>query len=94
MKTESDTKPDSNLPPPQSSRRAPLWAKLVATFFGAGLLHPGPGSWASAATVFLWWLVSGWINPHCDTGLVEISVAGLYTFPSIRYRETSASASA
>jgi phosphatidylglycerophosphatase A len=64
MKTESDTKPDSNLPPPQSSRRAPLWAKLVATFFGAGLLHPGPGSWGSAATVFLWWLLSGWINPH------------------------------
>jgi phosphatidylglycerophosphatase A len=40
-----------------SSPRAPLWAKLVATFFGAGLLHPGPGSWGSAATVLLWWLL-------------------------------------
>jgi phosphatidylglycerophosphatase A len=64
MKTESDTKPDSNLPLPQLSRRAPLWAKLVATFLGAGLLHPGPGSWGSAATVFLWWLVSGSISLH------------------------------
>lgn len=41
--------------------RAPLWAKLVATFFGAGLMHPGPGTWGSAATVLLWWIVSRWI---------------------------------
>jgi phosphatidylglycerophosphatase A len=27
---------------------------LVATFFGIGRLHPGPGTWASAATVALW----------------------------------------
>ena len=47
-----------------SSRRAPLWAMLVATFFGTGLLHPGPGSWGSAATILLWWVVSGWISPH------------------------------
>jgi phosphatidylglycerophosphatase A len=33
---------------------APLWATLVATFFGIGRLHPGPGSWGSAATVVLW----------------------------------------
>jgi len=65
MKTESDQKPDSNtFLPPSCRRRAPLWAKLTATFFGTGLLHPGPGSWGSAATVLLWWLVSGWINPH------------------------------
>jgi phosphatidylglycerophosphatase A len=65
MKTESDqtTQPDSNTF--SSSRpRAPLWAKLVATFFGAGLLHPGPGSWGSAATILIWWLLSRWINPH------------------------------
>jgi phosphatidylglycerophosphatase A len=33
---------------------APLWATLSATFFGIGRLHPGPGTWASAATVLLW----------------------------------------
>jgi phosphatidylglycerophosphatase A len=43
---------------------AALWAKLVATFFGTGLLRPGPGSWGSAATVFLWWLLSHWISPN------------------------------
>jgi phosphatidylglycerophosphatase A len=34
--------------------RAPLWATLTATFFGIGRLHPGPGTWGSAATVVLW----------------------------------------
>ncbi|HEX8817816.1 MAG TPA: phosphatidylglycerophosphatase A [Terriglobales bacterium] len=40
---------------------APLWANLVATFFGIGRMRPGPGSWGSAATVLLWWLLSRWI---------------------------------
>ena len=33
-------------------------AWLIATFFGCGRMRPGPGSWASAATVLLWWLIS------------------------------------
>jgi phosphatidylglycerophosphatase A len=41
--------------------RAPLWAKLVATFFGAGLMHPGPGTWGSAATVLVWWVLTRWL---------------------------------
>jgi phosphatidylglycerophosphatase A len=43
--------------------RAPLWATLVATFFGVGYLRPGPGTWGSAATVLLWWLLGRWITP-------------------------------
>jgi len=43
--------------------RAPRWATLVATFFGVGLLRPGPGTWGSAATVLLWWLVARGIAP-------------------------------
>jgi phosphatidylglycerophosphatase A len=35
-----------------------LWATLVATFFGAGRLRPGPGTWGSIATVVLWALAS------------------------------------
>jgi phosphatidylglycerophosphatase A len=67
MKTESERKiqPDFNtLAPSSSCARAPLWAKLVATFVGTGLLRPGPGSWGSAATVLLWWLLSRWISPN------------------------------
>jgi phosphatidylglycerophosphatase A len=40
---------------------APLWADLVATFFRIGRLHPGPGSWGSAATILLWWLASRFV---------------------------------
>jgi len=31
------------------------WAWAVATFVGIGKLKPGPGTWASAVTVLLWW---------------------------------------
>lgn len=31
------------------------WAWALATFFGAGFLRPGPGTWTSAITVLLWW---------------------------------------
>ena len=34
------------------------WATLLATFFGIGYLRPGPGTWGSAATVLLWWLLA------------------------------------
>jgi phosphatidylglycerophosphatase A len=55
MKIEDTYSRSAGVPP------APLWATLLATFFGAGRLHPGPGSWGSAATVLLWWLLSRWI---------------------------------
>jgi phosphatidylglycerophosphatase A len=38
----------------KASRHTPLWATLAGTFFGIGRLRPGPGTWASAATVLLW----------------------------------------
>jgi phosphatidylglycerophosphatase A len=47
--------------PSHTVSRAQRWATLVATFFGVGLLRPGPGSWGSAATVLLWWLLTRWI---------------------------------
>jgi phosphatidylglycerophosphatase A len=40
---------------------APRWATLVATFFGAGRLKPGPGTWGSLATALLWWLIASHI---------------------------------
>ncbi|HET9407691.1 MAG TPA: phosphatidylglycerophosphatase A [Candidatus Sulfotelmatobacter sp.] len=38
----------------EAGTRAPFWASTIATFFGIGRLRPGPGTWASAATVLLW----------------------------------------
>ncbi len=37
---------------------APRWATLVATFFGAGRLRPGPGTWGSLAAALLWWALA------------------------------------
>jgi phosphatidylglycerophosphatase A len=58
---------------------APLWATLTATFFGTGLLKPGPGTWGSAATVLLWWaltrLIPPGIQPETAIGLALALVA-------------------
>ncbi len=42
---------------------APPWATLTATFFGVGRLRPAPGTWASAVTVLLWWIIAPWVIP-------------------------------
>lgn len=44
----------------------PRWASIVATFFGAGRLHPGPGTWGSAATILLWWALTRYIPPSAQ----------------------------
>jgi phosphatidylglycerophosphatase A len=42
---------------------APVWARVIATFFGTGYLRPGPGSWGSAATLFLWLAIAQIVPP-------------------------------
>jgi phosphatidylglycerophosphatase A len=49
---------------------------LVATFFGIGRLHPGPGTWGSAATVLLWSAVAYGLAPALRTP-VAIALAVL-----------------
>ncbi len=61
---------------------APRWATLTATFFGAGRLHPGPGSWGSAATVLLWWLLTRWLEPNLQTA-AAIALASFVTLIGI-----------
>lgn len=38
------------------------WAWMIATCFGIGRLRPGPGTWASVATVALWWVFARWMG--------------------------------
>lgn len=62
--------------------RAPLWATLVATFFGIGRLRPGPGTWASAVTVVLWAAAVHLLAPSARTPVtiaaaVVITVIGI-----------------
>lgn len=47
---------------------APMWATLVATYFGAGRLKPGPGTWGSLTTMLTWaaiahYLPAAWVLP-------------------------------
>jgi phosphatidylglycerophosphatase A len=49
--------------PAQTKARAPFWAELVGTFFYAGRLKPGPGTWGSLAALGLWLLAAPAIVP-------------------------------
>jgi phosphatidylglycerophosphatase A len=61
---------------------APRWATLVATFFGLGRMHPGPGTWGSAAAVLLWAAVCSGLAPSQRTPVV-ISLAIFVTLVGI-----------
>jgi phosphatidylglycerophosphatase A len=50
-----------------ASSRAPSWAWMIGTFFGIGRLRPGPGTWASAATAFLWAMLAYSLAPSLRT---------------------------
>jgi phosphatidylglycerophosphatase A len=56
----------------------PFWATLIATFFGIGKLHPGPGTWGSAATVLLWAGLSYELSPTLRTPVI-VALAILVT---------------
>jgi phosphatidylglycerophosphatase A len=74
MKTEPAEKLDSHAQSP-----APLWATLAATFFGAGRIKPGPGTWGSAAAALIWFALARYIPAAWQTevlaALAAITVA-------------------
>jgi phosphatidylglycerophosphatase A len=45
------------------SEKKTLWAWAIGTFFGAGLLKPGPGTYGSAAALLLWYAASHLFQP-------------------------------
>jgi phosphatidylglycerophosphatase A len=54
------------------------WAWVVGTWFGAGLLKPGPGTYGSVAAVLLWFAAAhvfhpGWIALALATGLAALA---------------------
>jgi phosphatidylglycerophosphatase A len=76
-----------------SRPRAPLWATTVATFFGIGRLRPGPGTWASAATVVIWAAIAYGLTPSLRTP-VAIALAVLVMLVGIPAATRVARASA
>jgi phosphatidylglycerophosphatase A len=47
------------------------WAWLTGTFFGIGLLRPGPGTWASLAATVIWFFTAR--AAHASTSAVAIA---------------------
>jgi phosphatidylglycerophosphatase A len=83
VKTTPEPAPDdrsAGVPPAvagASRPAAPLWATQVATFFGAGRLKPGPGTWGSVATVSVWALASSRIPVANRTWATIIAAAAV-----------------
>ena len=64
----------------ENSKSRGSW--LMATFFGVGHMYPGPGTWASAVTVALWWIaahfiVPGWHIPAAILIAVAVTLLGI-----------------
>ncbi len=63
-----------------------VWAWVVATWFGAGWLKPGPGTYGSLAAMLLWvgtahWFHPGWLGLVVGTALAAL-VATLVGIPA------------
>ena len=59
---------------PQSKTK---WAWTLATFFGAGLLKPGPGTYGSIAALVLWYAAAHAFNPTTITLAIATAIAAL-----------------
>jgi phosphatidylglycerophosphatase A len=62
--------------PLQNKNPTKWWAWTVATFFGAGLGKPGPGTWGSVAAVLLWAAYAWGLHPTPQSLLIAL-VAGI-----------------
>jgi len=51
------------------------WAWTIATFFGAGYLKPGPGTWGSVAAALLWAAFAVTLHPSTLTLTLALSLA-------------------
>ena len=67
--------PAEGFPPPEAKRKT-AWAWTVATFFGAGLGKPGPGTWGSVAAVLLWGAIA-WLFHPTPNGLLLVVFIGV-----------------
>lgn len=51
------------MPTQTTPQKKTLWAWTLGTFFGAGLLKPGPGTYGSIAALLLWYGAAHALNP-------------------------------
>jgi len=70
------TNSPATVPQPLEKQRRTAWAWTVATFFGAGLGRPGPGTWGSIAALLLWGAVA-WLFHPTPNGLLLVVLIGI-----------------
>jgi len=63
------------LHPPSETKT--LWAWTLGTFFGAGLLKPGPGTYGSIAAVLLWYGAAHALQPSPIALAIGTAVAAV-----------------
>jgi phosphatidylglycerophosphatase A len=61
-------------PPPEKKT---LWAWTLGTFFGSGLLKPGPGTYGSIAALLLWYSAAHAFQPSAPTLAIATAIAAL-----------------
>lgn len=79
---------------PSAKTRKTVWAWAIATFFGAGLGKPGPGTWGSVAALLLWALAGIALHASAQTllilliGGIVLSIAAGVPAATIAARES------
>lgn len=70
---------NSNIQTHPPAEKKTLWAWAVGTFFGAGLLKPGPGTYGSIAAVVLWYAAAHILHPGPLALALGTAIAALVT---------------
>jgi len=68
---------NSNVQTHPPAEKKTLWAWLIGTFFGAGLLKPGPGTYGSIAAVLLWYAAAHILHPAPAAFAIGTAIAAI-----------------
>jgi phosphatidylglycerophosphatase A len=68
---------NSNVQIHPPAEKKTLWAWLIGTFFGAGLLKPGPGTYGSIAAVLLWYAAAHIVHPAPAALAIGTTIAAI-----------------
>jgi len=68
---------NSNIQIHAPAEKKTLWAWLIGTFFGVGLLKPGPGTYGSISAVLLWFGAAHLFHPAPIALAIGTAIAAL-----------------
>jgi phosphatidylglycerophosphatase A len=68
---------NSNVQIHPPSEKKTLWAWAIGTFFGAGLLKPGPGTYGSISAVLLWYGAAHLLHPAAIPLAIGTTIAAI-----------------